>query len=352
MIDEGQQAVHRRYNPLTGEWVLVSPQRAKRPWLGQCDAFSVNVQETYDPKCYLCPGNQRANSQCNPNYQHTFIFANDYPALINTATSEGKHVEEDPLFRYQNAGGETRVICYSPDHSKTLPLFTLKEIEFVIYAWQEQVGILSDTYLWVQCFENKGTMMGCSQPHPHGQIWACNFLPNEAQKEDQHQKIFYKTHKCSMLLAYVEQEMQRYERIVLTNEHWVVLVPYWAVWPFETLVIPTTKTAHLSDLSSTQRCTLADILQKLTIKYDNLFHTSFPYCMGWHGLSHKDQPSDYWQLHAHFYPPLLRSSTVKKFMVGFEMLSEVQRDMTAEQAAYQLRAQSTQHYRLYKKDMG
>ncbi|SVK54429.1 Galactose-1-phosphate uridylyltransferase [Acinetobacter baumannii] len=251
----------------------------------------------------------------------------------------------DPLMRSQSARGVSRVICFSPDHSKTLPELTLPALEQVVAAWQAQTEELGKHYPWVQLFENKGAAMGCSNPHPHGQVWANSFLPNEAEREDRLQHDYFREHASPLLLDYAQRELAAGERIVVNTEHWLAVVPYWAAWPFETLLLPKTAVQRITDLSAAQSRDLALALKKLTSRYDNLFQCSFPYSMGWHGAPFNGADNRHWQLHAHFYPPLLRSASVRKFMVGYEMLAETQRDLTAEQAAERLRAVSDMHYR-------
>ena len=334
---------HRRLNPLTGEWVLVSPHRARRPWQGALEKTQVEQRPKYDPDCYLCAGNTRVSGEKNPNYTDTYVFDNDFRALLDLPTSEPEQ-NEHALFQATQVKGTCRVVCFSPDHSKSLAQLSTQAIGKVIETWQQELEQLSKTYQWVQIFENKGSTMGCSNPHPHGQIWASNFLPNEAYKEDQQQKKYFQERQKVLLLDYAQEELKRGERIVVEEEDWLVVVPYWATWPFETLVLPKKRrVSHLNHLTTAECDSLAKVLKTLCVRYDNLFETSFPYSMGWHG-SPFAQDNDYWQLHAHFYPPLLRSATVKKFMVGFEMLAESQRDLTAEQAAQRLRALSTEHY--------
>ena len=333
---------HRRHNPLTGEWVLVSPHRAKRPWQGQQEAVDNTPRPAHDPSCYLCAGNTRINGVQNPDYKGTFVFENDFAALMpDTPAAEAS---ADPLFQNMSARGTSRVICFSPDHSKSLPQLSLPEIEGVIDTWKSQSAELGQTYKWVQVFENKGAVMGCSNPHPHGQIWATDFLPNEARKEDERQRAYFAEHGRALLLDYAEREVQSGERTVVLTDHWIAVVPYWATWPFETLLLPRFAVQRITDLTDVQRADLALVLKKLTARYDNLFQTSFPYSMGWHGAPFDGSDAAPWQLHAHFYPPLLRSASVRKFMVGFEMLAEAQRDLTAEQAADKLRALSDVHY--------
>ncbi len=336
---------HRRRNLLTGEWVLVSPQRARRPWQGQVEPPSAPELPAYDPACYLCPGNLRAGGVRNPRYTGTFVFANDFPALLPNTPVED--VSQGPLFQAQAESGLCRVICFSPRHDLTLAEMAPEAIRQVVEVWVEQVEELGrlDSVAYVQVFENRGAMMGASNPHPHGQVWANRRIPHVPAQEDRHQRAYFEAHNRPLLVDYLEAELARGERVVVENESWVVLVPYWAVWPFETLVLPRRPVTALPDLEPPERRDLAHILKRLITRYDNLFQTRFPYSMGWHG-----QPTDgghypHWQLHAHFYPPLLRSATVRKFMVGYEMLAAPQRDITPEEAASRLRAQSEVHYR-------
>jgi UDPglucose--hexose-1-phosphate uridylyltransferase len=334
---------HRRCNVLTGEWVLVSPRRTQRPWDGQVERPPREERPSYEPTCYLCPGNKRAGSIRNPDYQSTFVFTNDFPALVSdTPLASGEH----PLLRYSSQRGTCRVVCFSPRHDLTLPEMALADIRSVVDVWAQQVAELGRQYRWVQVFENKGVMMGCSNPHPHGQIWAGEALPNEPGKEDREQRAYLREHSRPLLLDYADLELEQRKRIVVENEHWLAVVPYWAVWPFETLLMPRCHILRLSDLDNAQRDALAAILKRLLTRYDNLFEVSFPYSMGWHGAPTDGLVHTHWQLHAHFYPPLLRSATVKKFMVGYEMLAEPQRDLTAEEAAQKLRSISEVHYRL------
>lgn len=334
---------HRRYNPLTDQWVLVSPHRAKRPWQGQQEKVQEEQKPSHDPNCYLCPRNKRITGEPNPDYRKPYVFKNDFSALL--VDSPAPEASQDPLFQSSVARGESRVICFSPDHSKTLPLLTESEIEEVIDVWQAQLNELGQQYQWVQIFENKGAAMGCSNPHPHGQIWANSFLPNEVAREDENQRKYYEKHGSVLLVDYAKRELEQKERVVVETAHWVAVVPYWAVWPFETLLLPKAHVKRLTELSAEQHQDLAVILKKLTTKYDNLFETSFPYSMGFHAAPFNDENNEHWQLHAHFYPPLLRSATVRKFMVGYEMLGESQRDLTAEQAAARLRELSDVHYK-------
>lgn len=334
---------HRRYNPLTGRWVLVSPQRNLRPWQGQQDAVDEVERAAHDPNCYLCPGNVRAQGQPNPHYQGPWVFDNDFPALL--PQTHGAQASEEPLFQMAPASGVCRVICFSPDHSLSLPELPPATRRAVVQTWCDQSAELGQCWPWVQVFENKGAMMGCSNPHPHGQVWATDQVPDEAATEDALQRRWFAQHGQPLLLAVAEREWTLQERVVCANHHWLAVVPWWATWPFETLLLPRAEVARLPALDPEQRDALADILGELTTRYDNLFGCSFPYSMGWHGAPFDAQDAAPWQLHAHFYPPLLRSSQVRKFMVGYEMLAESQRDLTPEQAAAALRQVSTVHYR-------
>ena len=334
---------HRRYNPLTDEWVLVSPHRTKRPWRGQVEKPPQEKRPPYDPHCYLCPGNRRAGDAQNPHYTSTFVFTNDFAALLpdTPPAAESRH----PLLRAETVRGTCRVICFTPRHDLTLPEMALPDIRRVVDVWAEQVAELGRAYRWVQVFENKGAIMGCSDPHPHGQIWAGDALPNEPAKEDRQQRLYFRETGRPLLVDYAALETEWESRLVVANEHWLAVVPYWAIWPFETLLMPRRPVSRLPDLSDGEREALAAILKRLLTRYDNLFEVSFPYSMGWHGAPTGGGDDSHWQLHAHFYPPLLRSATVKKFMVGYEMLAEAQRDLTAEQAAERLRALPEAHYK-------
>jgi len=333
---------HRRFNPLRGEWVLVSPHRTKRPWLGQVERLAPDDRPAYDPKCYLCPGNQRMGNDVNPKYNATLVFTNDFSALL-TDTPEMVGASDD-LLRVEPTRGECRVICFSPRHDLTLAEMAVPDIRKVVEVWAAQTAELGQRYRWVQVFENKGGAMGCSNPHPHGQIWAGNFVPNEVAVEDREQKKYWERNNSVLLVDYAQRELAAQTRVVVSNAHWVAVVPFWAVWRYEILLLPTRHVQRLPDLSEAERPSLAEILQALLIRYDNLFETSFPYSMGWHAAPNGAGDQPHWQLHAHFYPPLLRSATVKKFMVGYEMLAEAQRDLTAEQAAVRLRELSAKHY--------
>ncbi len=335
---------HRRYNPLMGNYMLVSPHRMKRPWQGQEEDVPVDERPAHDPDCYLCPGNTRKSGETNPDYETTFVFTNDFSALLPDVppAPESTH----PLLQMESVRGTCRVICFSPRHDLTLALMSPPQIRTVVDLWADQTAELGQTYRWVQVFENRGEMMGSSNPHPHGQIWAENTLPNLPKREDDRQRAYYAEHGTPLLLDYVQLEIEREERIIAQNDSWVSLVPFWAMWPFETMILPKTHIRRMPDLAASQRDDLADILKQTLVRYDNLFRVSFPYSMGWHGAPYGNPQDDvsHWQLHAHFYPPLLRSATVRKFMVGYEMLGESQRDLTAEQAADRLRSLPTTHY--------
>lgn len=339
---------HRRYNPLSGEWLLVSPQRTKRPWQGQQEQNQWPESPAHDPACYLCAGNMRAGGEINPPYQTTFVFTNDFAALMPQVPEAPAN--SDSLFQIQAEQGTSRVICFSADHSKTLPLLSDEEIGAVIHTWITEAADLGRNYASVQIFENKGAVMGCSNPHPHGQIWAQSQLPTLVSKEDEQQRHYQDQHGVALLLDYARKESAAGERVVVENEDWLVVVPFWAAWPYETLLLPKQKLARITELSAAQQLSLGAILRDITARYDNLFECSFPYSMGWHGApfitSDMTDDTAHWQLHAHFYPPLLRSASVRKFMVGYEMLAEPQRDLSPEQAAERLRQQSPIHFRL------
>ena len=339
-----QDSPHRRYNPLTGEYVLVSPHRMKRPWQGKQEKPQEDTRPQYDPKCYLCPGNSRAGGEENPKYDSTFVFTNDFAALLPDPPDEV--TSEHALLHADAVKGTCRVICFSPRHDLTLPEMEQPVIRSVVDLWAEQTQELGETYQWVQVFENKGALMGSSNPHPHGQIWAEDTLPNEVQKEDNNQRKYYQKNSSVLLVDYAALESEKQERIVVENEHWLAVVPFWAVWPFELLLLPRRHVLRITGLTDNERDALASILKRLLTRYDNLFETSFPYSMGWHGAPFNGEDNSHWQLHAHFYPPLLRSATVRKWMVGYEMLGESQRDITAEKAAERLRELPETHYKL------
>jgi len=336
---------HRRFNPLTGEWVLVSPHRAKRPWLGQIEKPPLENLLQHDPTCYLCPRNERIGGVKNPDYKSTFIFDNDFAALLPDKNSE--HKPDHPLLASISERGLCQVVCFSPRHDLTLPELDNASIENVIATWTKQTVELSkkDFIHYVQVFENKGAMMGCSNPHPHSQIWGTDLIPNEPAKELERQINYFNENQHTLLSDYIKEEHKRKERILFSNDHFTALVPYWAVWPFETMVVAHRNVTRLDELTSTEISALANMLKRVTTCYDNLFEISFPYSMGFHQAPFDNQPHPEWTLHAHFYPPLLRSATVRKFMVGYEMLAMPQRDITPETAADRLRSLSEIHYK-------
>lgn len=338
---------HRRWNPLTDEWVLVSPHRAIRPWLGQVEKIVQPELPHYDPTCYLCPGNTRAGGRfTNPDYRNTFVFDNDFAALL-PPQNEMNHALDDALFQAQEENGICRVICFSPRHDLSFPELSLEEATNVIRTWRDETENLAgqEFIQYVQVFENKGALMGCSNPHPHSQIWATERIPNEPLKELKTQTAYFQKFGRTLLADYLKRELEINLRIVAQNYSFVALVPYWAVWPFEILVISRRPVAALTELDEKEISDQAEILQQVTTKYDNLFEISFPYSMGFHQQPFDNLAHPEWHLHCHFYPPLLRSATVRKFMVGFEMLGMPQRDITPEAAAERLRGTSFTHYR-------
>ncbi|WP_430817522.1 UDP-glucose--hexose-1-phosphate uridylyltransferase [Carboxylicivirga sp. RSCT41] len=336
---------HRRYNALTGDWVLVSPHRTKRPWQGKVEKPAIEQRPEYDEKCYLCPGNERAGGHKNPEYKDVFVFQNDFSALVPDIP-EGNYTNGE-LFRAESERGFCKVICFSPRHDLTIPEMEVENIKKVVDLWCEQyeeIGAL-DYIKHVQIFENKGDIMGCSNPHPHGQIWGQYSVPVEPAKEALKQKEYFDKHGKTLLEDYVADELKSGERILVENEHFVALVPFWATWPFEAMIVSKRAVSNLTQLSDDERTALADAYKKLTVMYDNLFEVSFPYSAGIHQAPTDGEEHPEWHLHMHFYPPLLRSATVKKFMVGYEMMANAQRDITAEQAAQRLRDLPTTHYK-------
>ncbi len=343
MINLKQQP-HRRFNPLAGEWIQVSPHRTQRPWQGQVEAATAPTQLRYDPTCYLCPGNPRAGGARNPQYSSTFVFDNDYAALQPDVPDAS--MDEAGLLIARTEKGVCRVICFSPDHSLTVARMEIPDLEKVVDVWIEQYEDLGKLpfVTSVQIFENRGEMMGASNPHPHCQIWANESLPNEMAKEQTNQKAYLEARRSCLLCDYLKLELRAAERVICENEGFAAIVPFWAIWPFETIVISKKHMPSMSGLDQSSRTALADILKRITTRYDNLFQVSFPYTMGFHQQPTDDQAHPEWHLHAHYYPPLLRSATVKKFMVGYEMLAMPQRDITAESAAERLRGVSEKHY--------
>jgi UDPglucose--hexose-1-phosphate uridylyltransferase len=341
---ELQQVAHRRLNPLTREWVLVSPHRAQRPWLGKVEKVPSTDQPAYDPSCYLCPGNSRAGGARNPAYENTFVFDNDYPALMPDTPDAS--VDESGLIVARTEAGICRVVCFSPRHDLTIPRMTLAELRAVVDVWVEQYQSLAEIP-WIrhiQIFENRGFSMGASNPHPHCQIWANASIPNEPAKEQASLQAYYGGRASCLLCDYLQMELTLGERLVCQNDAFAVVVPYWAVWPFETLLLSKRHAGAMDELCAMERNLLGDILKQLTIRYDNLFEIPFPYSMGFHQHPADGQPHPEWHFHAHYYPPLLRSATVQKFMVGYEMLANPQRDITAETAAARLRGVADVHY--------
>ncbi len=337
---KASRGVHRRYNPLTREWILVSPHRMERPWLGQVERKPPETRPAYDPDCYLCPGNARAGGERNPPYQETFVFENDFSALLPTSegVAEAARAQSALLVSHPERG-ICRVVCFSPRHDLSLAELPLEQIRRVVDVWAEQYEDLGAWRFinYVQVFENKGAMMGASNPHPHGQIWANETVPTEVRKEDAAQSDYLREAGRCLLCDYLTLELIEGERMVLENEHFLAVVPFWATWPFETMVLHKGHAPSLAHLSGRERDALAGILKRLTTRYDNLFEVSFPYSMGFHQQPTDGEEHPAWHLHAHFYPPLLRSATVRKFMVGYELLAQPQRDLTAEAAAARLR---------------
>lgn len=335
---------HRRFNPLTGEWILVSPHRTKRPWQGKTDEIKKETGLAYDPKCYLCPGNNRAEGVANPAYDGTYVFTNDFSALYPEAPDAA--IDEDGLLVMESEKGVCRVLCYSPRHDLTMPRMTVKALSKVVDTWINQYNELGALpYInYVQIFENKGAQMGCSNPHPHGQIWADSRVPLFPARECERQATYLESKKRCLLCDYLTLELAKKERIVFENDSFVVLVPFWAVWPYETMLLPKTHLTNIADMTDAFRLDLADALKRLSTRYDNLFNTSFPYSMGIHQKPTDGKEHAEWHFHLHFYPVLLRSATVQKFMVGYELLAMPQRDITAELAAQKLAELSEVHY--------
>jgi len=335
---------HRRFNPLTREWILVSPHRMKRPWQGLVEKPPQPAAVAYDPECYLCPGNARAGGARNPDYRSTFVFDNDFPGLL-PAIPATEHNDRGLLVA-RTEKGICRVVCFSERHDLTLGLMSEQEIRKVLDIWVQQYRELGNIP-WInhgQIFENRGAIMGASNPHPHCQIWANANLPNQVEKERQSQLEYGAQHNSCLLCDYLELELQQEQRIVCRNQHFVVLVPFWAIWPFEVMLLSVRHLGAMDALTETELNSLAEIVRRLCVRYDNLFAVPFPYTMGFH-----QQPTDgsghpEWHFHAHYYPPLLRSATVPKFMVGYEMLGSPQRDLTPEAAAERLRALSEVHF--------
>lgn len=333
---------HRRLNPLTGRSILVSPGRTARPWLGRTETSVPAPRPPYDPNCYLCPGNERAGGDRNPVYERTFAFTNDFAAL----EPDTPEVSPEPgsMLQLGSGPGTCRVLCFSPRHDLDLALMSVPEIGHVVDLWVEQTAELGTRYRSVLVFENRGEDMGASNPHPHGQLWASAHLPDEPATEDDRQRAALGASGTPLLIEYAELELRLRARVVVENPGWLAVVPFWAFWPFETLVLPRRHVPRFTDLDAVERGSLAALLQRLLARYDNLFRRSFPYSMGWHGAPGHEGDEDHWQLHAHFHPPLLRSATTRKFMAGYEMFAEAARDLTPEEAADRLNEQSDVHF--------
>jgi len=335
MNSDLQDYSHKRFNILTGEWVLVSPHRAKRPWQGQNESVSNVLRPTHDPNCYLCAGNTRINGKENPDYKDVFVFTNDFAALQFNSKSFSL---DEGLLKAKSETGICKVICFSPDHSKSLADMDVAAIDKVVKVWQKEYKLLgeNDAINHVQIFENKGAVMGCSNPHPHGQIWSQSTLPNEVEKKDNQQKTYYSKNKSSLLGDYLNQELEAKERIIFENDDFVVLTPFWAIWPFEAMIAPKKQFKDITQISEKESVAFTEAISVLTQAYDALFACSFPYSSGIHQAPTNGKDNYHWHWHMSFYPPLLRSATVKKFMVGYEMFGTPQRDITAEQAAKRL----------------
>jgi len=331
---------HRRFNALTGEWIVVSPHRTQRPWQGAVEKLPAEHVSQYDPTCYLCPGNSRAGGARNPSYSGTFVFDNDFAALKPGTPRERFDLHDKGLLVAMGEPGTCRVLCFSPRHDLTLATMRVADIDAVVTTWRQQFEELSarPETSYVQIFENRGAMMGASNPHPHGQIWATGSIPEAPARELVAQKVYLQKHQCCLLCEYLTLEQEQSTRLVFQNRSFAALVPFWALWPFEVLLCPRRHAATLSDFSAEECSDLAAALKRLTSIYDRVFQVPFPYSMGFHPAPSDREAHPEWHFHAHFYPPLLRSATIRKFMVGFEMLGTPQRDITAETAAERLRA--------------
>jgi UDPglucose--hexose-1-phosphate uridylyltransferase len=344
-MPDAPRALHRRYNPLLDEWVLCSPHRLQRPWQGKVEDAPAEARPAYDASCYLCPGNVRANGERNPPYAATFAFDNDFPALLPRSAADP--VNEAGLLVAEPATGRCRVICFSPRHDLTLAEMTPSQIQPVVDVWARETAELGadPAVSYVLVFENKGELMGCSNPHPHCQVWATGHIPVFPARKLASQRAWFERRGRDLVGEYLERELEAGERIVCRNDHWVAFVPWWAVWPFEMMLVPVRRVPDLPSLDEAEREALAQMLHRVSVRYDNLFRTSFPYSMAFHGRPADGEEHPWWRLHAVYLPPLLRSATVRKFLVGFELAAEPQRDLTAEVAATRLRDQSETHFR-------
>jgi UDPglucose--hexose-1-phosphate uridylyltransferase len=337
---------HRRHNPLLDEWILVSPHRNKRPWQGQNEKIYEDIRPEHDKDCYLCSGNIRSNGVKNPDYSDCYVFENDFSALLKEEVSFEN--DSTDLFQLKPERGINKVVCFSPKHNLTLPEMEVSDIEKVIQVWKEQYLELGshDFINYVQIFENKGSVMGCSNPHPHGQIWAQSSLPTQVDRTQKNLRSYFEKNKISLLKDYLDKELKIQQRVVAENDHFAVVVPFWATWPYETMIISKRHFGNIIAMTNDETKAFAEIIKTITVKYDNLFETSFPYSAGIHQAPTDRISHPEWHFHMHFYPPLLRSATVKKFMVGYEMLGEAQRDISPEQSAKILRELSTTHYKI------
>ncbi|MHB1700394.1 MAG: UDP-glucose--hexose-1-phosphate uridylyltransferase [Acidobacteriaceae bacterium] len=342
MNKEQFQLPHRRYNPLRGQWILVSPQRTQRPWQGEVSALAATEPPLYDPTCYLCPGNERSQGQRNQDYKGIFAFDNDFPSLLPDlpTVADASNAVSNPLLMAEPERGVSRVICFHPNHSLTLAQMEREDIVAVVGAWTDEFRTLgSQPFIqYVQIFENRGAMMGASNPHPHCQIWATEHVPMDPAEETETQLAYQEEHGRCLLCDYLKVELESGERVICANDSFVAVVPFWAVWPFETLILSRSHFADMTQMNAEQKRGLADILKRVTSRYDHLFGVSFPYSMGFHQRPTDGSAHEEWHFHAHFYPPLLRSATVRKHMVGFELLGMPQRDITPESAAERLRS--------------
>ena len=338
---------HNRFNPLTGEWVKCSPHRAKRPWQGQVEEPQKDDRPHYDEKCYLCAGNKRTSGVTNPKYESTYVFQNDFSAILPEGSNESFAKGPNGMLQAKGERGICRVICFSPRHDLTISRMSVEGIEKIIKVWQEQYTELGniDYIKHVQIFENRGSVMGCSNPHPHGQIWSEEVIPEISVTECKNQMSYKQEHGSAMLLDYAKYEVEAKERIIVADEHFIAVVPFWAVWPYEAMILPVKREiGSIDELTEDESKSLAKVMKALGIKYDNLFKTSFPYSMGIHQRPTDGNKYEGCMMHFHYYPPLLRSASVKKFMVGYELLAMPQRDITAETAAKNLRELSDVHY--------